>query len=49
MHRYFTAKRTKRCIVVLTALIHCYNDTHDRAIDMAPMEVTADSEDVVRN
>ena len=48
MYRYFTAKRTRRYISVLTELIHSYNDTDHRFIDMAPMDVTADSKDVVR-
>ena len=48
MYRYFTAKRTRRYIDVLTDLIHSYKDTHHRSISMAPIEVTAVSEDVVR-
>ena len=48
MYRYFTAKRTRRYIDVLTDLIHSYKDTHQCSINMAPIEVTADSEDVVR-
>ena len=48
MHRYFTAKRTRRYINVLANLIHSYKDTRHRCIGMAPMEVTANSEDVVR-
>jgi len=41
MHRYFTAKRTRRYINVLANLIHSYKDTRHRCIGMAPMEVTA--------
>ena len=48
MYRYFTAKRTKRYVDVLPDLVHSYNNTHHRSIGMAPMEVTADNEDVVR-
>ena len=47
-YRYFTAKRIWRYIDVLTNIIQSYNDTHHRSIGMAPMEVTADNEDVVR-
>jgi len=47
-YRYFTAKRIWRYIDVLTNLIQSYNDTHHRSIGMAPVEVTADNEDVVR-
>jgi len=48
IYRYFTAKRTRRYIDVLTDLVHSYNNTHHRSIGMAPMEVTADNEGVVR-
>jgi len=47
-YRYFTAKRIWRYIDVLTNIIQSCNDTHQRSIGMAPMEVTADNEDVVR-
>jgi len=48
MYRHFTAKSTRRYVDVLPDLVHCYNNTHHRSIGMAPMEVTADSEGVVR-
>ena len=48
MYRYFTAKRTRRYVDVLPDLVHSYNNTHHRSIGMAPMEVTADNEDMVR-
>ena len=34
---------------VLPDLIHSYNNTHHRSIGMAPVEVSVDNEDVVRN
>ena len=48
MYRYFTAKRTRRYVDVLPDLVHSYNNNHHRSIGMAPMEVTADNEGVVR-
>ena len=48
MYRYFIAKSTRRYIDVLPDLLHSYNNTHHRSIGMAPMEVTADNEDMVR-
>jgi len=48
MYRYFTAKRTRRYVDVLPDLVHSYNSTRHRSIGMAPMEVTADNEGVVR-
>jgi len=48
MYRYFTAKRTRRYLDVLPDLLHSYNNTHHRFIGMAPMDVTAYNENVVR-
>jgi len=48
MYRYFTAKNTRRYIDVLPDLLHSYNHTYHRSIGMAPVEVDANNEDVVR-
>ena len=48
MYRYFTAKRTRRYVDVLSDLVYSYNNTNHRSIGMAPSEVTTDNEDVVR-
>jgi len=46
--RYFTPANTRRYLDVIDALLHSYNNTHHRSIGMAPSEVNADNEDVVR-
>jgi len=48
MFRYFTHANTRRYLDVLDDLLHSYNNTHHRTIGMAPSEVNADNEDVVR-
>jgi len=48
MFRYFTHANTRRYLDVLDDLLHSYNNTHHRSIGMAPYEVNADNEDVVR-
>jgi len=48
MYRYFTAKRTRRYVDVLSDLLHAYNNSHHRSIGMAPTQVTTDNEDKVR-
>ena len=48
MFRYFTYANTRRYLDVLDDLLHSYNNTHHRSIGMAPSEVNADNEDVVR-
>lgn len=48
MYRYFTAKNTRRYVDVLPDLLHNYNYTHHRSIDMAPVEVDNTNEDLVR-
>jgi len=48
MYRYFTAKNTRRYVDALPDLLHSYNHTHHRSIDMAPVEVDDANEDFVR-
>ena len=48
MYRYFTAKNTRRFVDVLPDLIHTYNHTYHRSIDMAPVEVDDTNEDLVK-
>jgi len=48
MFRYFTANHTRRYIDVLPDLIHSYNHTFHRSIGMAPSQVGAHNEEVVR-
>jgi len=48
MFRYFTHANTRRYLDVLDDLLHSYNNTHHRSIGVAPSEVNADNEDVVR-
>jgi len=48
MFHYFTHANTRRYLDVLDDLLHSYNNTHHRSIGMAPSEVNADNEDVVR-
>jgi hypothetical protein len=48
MFRYFTHNNTRRYIDVLDELLDSYNNTYHRSIRMAPNEVNADNEDVVR-
>ena len=42
MYRYFTAKNTR------SDLIHTYNHTYHRSIDMAPVEVDDTNEDLIK-
>ena len=49
MFRYFTHENTRRYVDVLPDLIQSYNNTHHRSIGMAPVAVSVDNEDVVRN
>jgi len=46
--RYFTHVNTRRYLNVLDDLLNSYNNTHHRSIGMAPSEVNADNETVVR-
>ena len=48
MYRYFTAKNTRRYVDVLPNLLHSYNHTHHRFIDMAPAEVNDINKGLVR-
>lgn len=48
MNRYFTGKNTYRFVDVLDALIRSYNNTKHRSIGMAPNEVDASNEHLVR-
>jgi len=48
MYRYFTAKDTRRYVDVLPDLLHSYNHTYHRSIDMAPLEVDDTNEHLVR-
>jgi len=48
MFRYLTHANTRRYLDVLDDLLHLYNNTHHRSIGMAPSEVNANNEDVVR-
>ena len=48
IYRYFTAKRTRRYVDVLTGLVHSYNNNCHRSIGMAPSEVMAANEYQVR-
>ena len=48
MYRYFTSKHTRRYTDILQDLVYAYNHTHHRSIGMAPADVTADNEDIVR-
>jgi len=47
--RYFTFKNTRRYIDVLQDLVDSYNGTYHRSIGMAPNDVTADNEQLVRS
>ena len=49
MYRYFTYKNTWRYINVLQDLVDSYNATHHRSIGMAPNEVSAINEPLVRS
>jgi len=49
MFCYFTHANTKRYLDVLDDLLHSYNSTHHRSIGMAPSEVNAHNEYVVRS
>ena len=48
MYKYFTFKNTRRYIDVLQDLIDSYNSTYHRSIGMAPDQVTAANESLVR-
>jgi hypothetical protein len=48
MWRYLTHTMTGRYIDVLSQLVSSYNNTHHRSINMAPSEVNAQNESVVR-
>ena len=48
MYRYFTAKNTRRHVDVLPDLLHSYNQTYHRSIDMVPVEVDDTNEHMVR-
>jgi len=48
MYRYFTAKNTTRYVDVLPDLLHSYNQTYHRSIDMVPVEVDDTNEHMVR-
>ena len=48
MFRYFTYANTRRYLDALGDLVHSYNNTHHRAIGMAPYEVNKDNEYIVR-
>jgi len=48
MFRYFTHENTRRYLDVLDDLRRSFNNTHHRSFKMAPSEVNADNEDVVR-
>ncbi len=48
MWRYLTRTSTGRYIDVLPQLVSSYNDTYHRSIKMAPSEVNAQNENVVR-
>jgi len=47
MYRYFTYKNTRRYIDVLDNMLHSHNNTYS-SIGMAPAEVNADNEHIVR-
>lgn len=48
MFRYFTYANTRRYVDALVDLLHSYNNTHHRSIGMAPVEVNAENEHIVR-
>jgi len=48
MFRYFTHKNTHRYTDVLDELLHSYNNTYHRSIEISPLEGNRDSEDIVR-
>ena len=48
MYRYFTAKHTRRYVDVLHDLVHAYNNTYHRSIGTAPVDVTPDNGDAMR-
>jgi len=49
MYKYFTFKNTLRYIDVLQDLVDSYNDTHHSSIKMAPNDVNAANEHLVRS
>lgn len=48
MWKYFTYKNTHCYTDVLQDLVHSYNNTYHRSIDMAPSKVTKENEDFIR-
>lgn len=48
MWKYFTYKNTYRYVDVLRDLVHSYNNTYHRSIDMPPAQVNAENEEYVR-
>jgi transposase InsO family protein len=48
MWRYFTHANTRRYLDVLPQLVESYNNTYHRSIKMAPSEVNAQNESIVR-
>ena len=48
MWKYFTYKNTHRYIDVLQDLVHSYNNTYHRSIDMTPSQVSIENEDIIR-
>jgi len=49
MYKYFTFKNTLRYIDVLQDQVDSYNATYHRSIGMAPNEVNATNEHIVRS
>ena len=42
---YLSAKRTKKWVIALPAILNSYNGSYHRTIGMAPNEVTTDDQD----
>ena len=49
MWKYFTYKNTYRYVDVLQDLMHSYNNTYHRSIDMIPSQVTKEDENSIRS
>jgi len=49
IYRFLTAKNTKRYVDVLPDMLHSYNNTYHRSIGLAPADVDATNEDLVRS
>src|SRR6218665_2265865 len=47
MWKYFTYKNNQRYIDVLQDLVHSYNNTYHRSINMTPTEVNIEKEDYI--